>query len=127
MFLNYLCSTYATTGPVNSCALKQPVRCYRTDFLYFVQLWTIGALIKLTQTPNLPRLPDFTSIRYLEFPNILRVPKNVCQHFKDQINSKSPSLLSPMCFGFRISSLVYLATFTISIQNQKFLKNAKNA
>ena len=32
-----------------------------------------------------------------------------------------------MCYGFRISSLIHLATLTISIQNQKCLKNAKNA
>ena len=57
-----------------------------------------------------------------------RVPqKNVCQRFEAQICSRSPILLSRMCFGFRISSLIHQATLTISIQNLKCLKNAKNA
>ena len=46
---------------------------------------------------------------------------------KLKICSKSPILLSRMCFGFRISSLIHLATLTLPIQNQKCLKNAKNA
>ena len=46
---------------------------------------------------------------------------------KAQICSISPILLSRMCFGFRISSLIHLATLTIPIQNQKWPKNAKNA
>ena len=43
---------------------------------------------------------------------------------KLKICSKSPILLSRMCFGFRISSLIHLATLTIPIQDQKCPKNA---
>ena len=31
-----------------------------------------------------------------------------------------------MCFGFRISSMIHLATLTIPIQNQKYPQNVKN-
>ena len=44
---------------------------------------------------------------------------------KYQVCSRIPILLSRMCFGFRILSLIHLATLTIPIQNQKCLENAK--
>ena len=51
--------------------------------------------------------------------------KNV--RFWPKICSRCRFWLFRMCFGIRISCLIHLTSLTIPIQNQKCIKNAKNA
>ena len=52
-------------------------------------------------------------------------PKKISVFYLAKICSRCSILLSHMCFGIRILSLIHLTTLTIPIQNQKFPKTQK--